>query len=1045
MSDFINSMAAGFRRKMEGEIELWPTLVDVAGDDWWPAIRRLPELFTALLSLYNDPHLPAAERRIARRVLKYLMSPLDLVPELIYGLSGFREDIYLAALAGDHWRRRLGDDLLAAHGLNDELLSTAAIIKLGDEDLAPEVREHLALLLDADYVAGDCDDDDPHTGNETYGHGPGSRTIVFAGPGTGKTRHIEDELCRLLLEERVPPEQVVVTTFTNKAADELRVRVRRRICQEYSLPNPDDLVQRLVISTIHSFCYGLISEFHHHLLFLKGTFSPIDDAQRMLFLFRRGIGELQLKPVYDEWKKEKKFSKDLFHFYAEVGEIFDFVSEEVISGQDPALRHRYLQVIHGTATSVLERIVALYPRYWKSIQGAGCLDNSMVLAYSEALLDDPHVLAKVRRKWRYLLVDEYQDTNPIQDRIFAKIAGDGGHLFAVADDDQSIYAFRGADVRNATEFPERHPGARERFLRKHHRSTRALLEAGQQLISRNRVRRDKQLHTDNPEGEPPWLLEAPEEQLPEQVAAVLAELKESGWLRTWNDAALLFRAMNRRVVAYREALARRGIPTLVVGERHLSRKPLFKSLLAVLKLIKGEPSQITPRKRNFRILFELMGWRDREKMVAEVGKWHGNIRSDKYGSLLDLFYSIIADCGALEHPELLPELGALSSIIAAAEEELRSPDLLKRLGFLLQFLDAAGDCLECAGDAPGEAVQLMTVHKAKGLQFPVVVIADLNEGSFPADFGPSSWDLFRSQLGCEKPLPDPIEEERRVLYVGLTRARNLAVLASARGKQSRFLDEFDSIAVRPGRGCESLDPIVWPPAPVPPLHAPHGHLFSYNFCPRRYLLENRYGFAGRVIAPLRAGVSLHRALEILHRLLLDGETVTEERRLRILQKAWLAPSAKKAAEREFKELFSVFNDYARQLADNGRTRILATERPFYVAERDGVLTGKMDLVREREGRLEIVEFKYHRNPQLHDYARQQLDHYRLSMPAEEPALVVHYLKERREEAFSPRPAEQTRRQLADVFGRIRRGEFPARPAKTRCNICPVRFACAERK
>jgi len=877
--------------------------------------------------------------------------------------------------------------------------------------------------------------------------------IVFAGPGTGKTYRIETELLRLLLEEQVPPEQILVTTFTNKAADELRVRIRARL-QGAGRTDADQLMQPLRISTIHAFCYALIGEFHHHILFLKGTFAPMSEAQRLLFLFRHGPGELRLKDLYPEWKGTRRTAggwcpADLFHFYADVGAIYDFLSEEVMSGADERLRIRYLEIIHQEGVSkVEERIIATYPNYWRLVQAEGYLDYSMVLAYAEALLDDPQVRRRVQARYRHLLVDEYQDTNPIQDRIFRAIAGADGRMFAVGDDDQSIYAFRGADVRNAVDFVRRWPGARVESLDVNRRSTRAIVEATQALIRHNRTRQPKDLRTDNPVGDPPWCVSAPKADLPQVLAGLLARLKGQGTIERWSDVGLLFRGMTDRVVDYHAALTGAGVPATVVGDRHFLRRPVISGLMGVLEMVEGPAEQITSRKRKHRDFFGALGWSDRDRMLEAVRGWHSRLHGGEYGTLLDLYYGILNDTQAIRVSGIMPDLGWFSSFLAETEPQIRSPELIKRLHWFLQYAGAAADALDGPPARPEEAVQVMTMHKSKGLEFPVVVVPDVFEEFIPADFPEDVRTRLRRLLAGTEPWLDVLEEERRVLYVAMTRAERLVVLLTASdAAPSRFLKEFSPRMVP----AEALGATA---AAAPwrrharreePLHATHSQIYNYQFCPLRYLLENCYGFAGQAIAPLRAGQSLHRALEIFHRLMRDGAAIPADRLQGIFDCAWVQPRETRKAAQEREKLFAVFRTYAdRHAAERDTVRVLDVERPFFVTERAGILTGKMDLLRERSGALEIVEFKFHRNPMLPDYPRRQLDHYSLACAADLPTLVVHYLEEDRQEIFPRRPPEAVRSELAETFCQMRDGRFAARPHPRQCRLCPVRFACAER-
>lgn len=1042
---------AEYRESIAAEIQDWAPDAD-PDDVWWPLIERVPDWFDGLVSLAGDDALNGQQRRVVRRVIKYLISPLDLRPEFIYGADGYREDLALIAWCVAKLSGELGSERLSQHNLEPESSYWHEVEARAEADLGEDLCAHLKSLLTADAVAGDEDLGWTAVGKDMLVAPPpepvhGEHRIVFAGPGTGKTWRIERELERLLLEEGVEPAHILVTTFTNKAADELRLRIHQRL-RESDIGNPDVCMQHLSIGTIHGFCMNLISRFHHHALFLKGTFSPMVPTARMLFLFRHGRA-LHLHPIYQDWKAARKAEArwapvDLFHFYEYAGEVYDFLSEDVLRNAEPGLRHHYLRLIRdGGAHSVDERIIATYPDYWQLVQAEGYLDHAMTLAYAEALLDDPQVRSHVHATYSHVLVDEYQDTNPIQDRIFRALVGKSANLFVVGDDDQSIYAFRGADVRNATEFARRWPGASQEKLEENRRSTKALVHAAAtQLIPRNRLRVAKNLHTNNPEGVPPWRLTAAGAELPRRLAGLLGQMKQAGAMNNWRDVAILFRGISKRVPSYRAALQDAKIPVVIDGDRHFLKRPVVKAFMEILKFIAANELNVTSRTRKHRDYFYAVGIDDKAAQDEMVAAWHQRLHAGEYDTLLDVFYSIMRDSGALQAEAILADMGHLSSFIAEAEDQLTSPDVGKRLSWFNSYADTAAGALEGPGEDDEDAVHIMTIHKSKGLEFAAVVIADVMEGTLPAGFPEDLRTRLRRELAGIEPHLDPVEEERRVLYVGMTRAKDYLILTTAPGQESPFLAEFGQVeapAVIPQWAHASRRP-----AREPPLHAHHSAIYNFYFCPRRYLLENRYGFAGRVIAPLRAGQSLHRALEIYHRLDRDNEHITPERRERILERTWVRPRGKREAVKEWQELIDVFNTYANRWERDKADRHLKTlevERPFYTAQGRGVLTGRIDMVRERDGRVEIVEFKYHKNPMLPDYPTRQLEHYSLAYPNEDIGLVVHYLKDDKQEDIARRDPDPIRAELDGVFRQIMDREFDPTPHRRTCGLCPARFAC----
>ncbi len=646
-------------------------------------------------------------------------------------------------------------------------------------------------------------------------------------------------------------------------------------------------LQELTICTIHQFCYQLVSQFHHQLLFLRGIFRPLGETQRLLLLFRSGY-EFGLKPVYAAWKENLDYNNDLFHFYQDVGNVFDFVSEDVIGGGDPRLVDGYLKRIYAGAEGVAkfdveDQIIRAYPRYWAALIEEGFLDNSMVLAYVCALLDDPHVLTTVRERYTHVFVDEYQDTNPIQDSIFRKIAGESGNLVVVGDEDQAIYGFRGADVRNFSGFKNRYPDADEQFLSESRRSTPEIVAAAKDLIRRNTKARyqDKPLTSLLEPGAVPWRVDAEDEDdLPDATLSLVKHLRESGFVGSWRDIAILFRTRGKSYRKHVDTLEDDDIPVHVGATRGFLARPVVNAFVGILEMIAGDADAITTRKRKHRPLFESVGLADRDQALELVRGWHRRFRDKNQGyqSLIDLFYSILRDSGARECSDVLEDMGRLSAVIAEAEQEIRNRDLGKRLSWLLSYLAAAkGEIEGPLGEKPdADGVQVMTMHASKGLQFPVVIIPEAIEERLPFLFPENPRDALRRRLGGSGPAGDPLEEERRVLYVAMTRAEHLIAFVTVPGQESPFLSEFktETVDVRRSRSA-----MVAPFRPrrashTPPLRLTHSQLSTYEYCPQRFRLEHRLGFAGRAGKSVQAGQTLHKALEIFHRLLADGSRLT---------------------------------------------------------------------------------------------------------------------------------------------------------------------------
>lgn len=1034
-----------FQRTLEERFRQWGSLECVKKDPSWQLIGYLPELMKPLVEIFGKSDLSERERLWVARVMKYLISPLDHYPEYILGPSGYIEDLYLLLIL----YQKLGhsDTPLISKKL---ITKTEHVVK---EQLSHEQVARLLSLLSDEIFPGD--DFLFQKIPQSTSTARGEKTIYISGPGTGKTYQIENDVFSLLIDKKIPPQNILVTTFTNKAADELMVRLRNRLHKEKTVKNPDFVSQQLTVCTIHHFCYQLVSQFHHQVLFLRGIFYPLDDAQRLLFLFREGIKLGLLKNIYELWKQEQDYDMDLFHFYQYVGDIYDFISEDVVGKENPALLNKYIELVsmdisERTKLDVIEQIICTYPKYWNALQSEGYMDNSMILAYVSALLEDPHVLSKVRSQYRYIFVDEYQDTNPIQDQIFRKIADATIHLTVVGDEDQAIYGFRGADIQNFISFKDRYPDAQEKFLEDNRRSTPEIIKAVSTLIRNNKKVRyaNKELKTSNPSGSKPWQVIAKDTaNLPLITAELIKWLKESGTVSHWRDIAVLFRTRGKFYSKYIQTLKDLNIPIERGADKTFLKQPVVNAFIGILEMISGDAGKITPRKRKHKPFFQAIGVSDSGSMLEMTRIWHSLFRQkDIYVSIVDLFYAILKDSGAREKGTILEEMGRLSKIISEAEEQMTSYSLHKRLSWLLTYLDAAKGQIEGTTNRYGDkqGVQIMTMHAAKGLQFPIVIIPEAIDGRLPFFFGENRRDTLRQKMAGIKSALDPMEEERRVLYVAMTRAEHLLIFITVSGLESPFLKEFETQKVLMDKKKPSINNIRPRHLELPPpLHLSHSEIFSYGYCPKRFSLEHLYGFTGRPIKPIRAGRTLHKAIEIFHRLLRDGSQINQNRIEEIFNRCWIkSPSD---TEQEKLKIQRIFEDYVKTVQKEPQFHVIDQEQKIAIVENKGVLTGKADLVRERNGKLELVEFKFSENKQLEmkDYPSHQLNCYQLAFSEQKPRLFVHYLRDRQEHEIPPQSESKIRAHLSEVLDQIRNKNFEPRPSEARCRLCLVKDACPD--
>jgi DNA helicase-2/ATP-dependent DNA helicase PcrA len=611
--------------------------------------------------------------------------------------------------------------------------------------------------------------------------------LILAGAGSGKTRVITHRIAHLVLERGVDSERILAVTFTNKAAGEMRARAERLL---------EGRPMRATIATFHSLCVRLL---------------------------RREAAAAGLPPgflIYDEDDqlaavKEAMRALDLSEKLHPPRRLLSRISAIKNSGR------RREEDDDGIGASLTGRVKE---RYDAILVSAGALDfDDLLLRAQELLSRDAEVRSAWQGRYPYVLVDEYQDTNRAQYELVRLLAGPGGNLTVVGDEDQSIYSWRGADIQNILDFERDFPGARVFRLEENYRSTQAILDAASALVARNVRRKGKTLRAVRPGGEPVRLHEASD------------EFEEAAWIvertarrRGAGRVAILMR-MNAQSRLVEEGLLRARIPYLVVGGVGFYERREVKDVLAYLRLVMAPRDAIALR-RVINVPPRGIGAKTVEEVerVARdegVSPWDALVRLTDDATLpgralvplrqfRETMERLRDEAPALATKRLVERTLELTGYAAAlAREDTRENQ--ERLENLAELLGAAAE-FDAREEAPSLAgfldraalvsetdrlredvpVLLMTLHAAKGLEFETVFVAGLEEGLLP----------HSRSLASEEGL----EEERRLCYVGMTRAMEVLHLSWARSRAvfgqrrltqpSRFLEELPAEAVEHSGG-----------------------------------------------------------------------------------------------------------------------------------------------------------------------------------------------------------------------------------------------------
>ncbi len=618
----------------------------------------------------------------------------------------------------------------------------------------------------------------------------GGPLLVVAGAGSGKTRVLTHRIAHLI-EGGLSPFEILAITFTNKAAGEMKHRVG-------GLVGP--VAEKMWVSTFHAACVRILRRDVERLGF-PGRFSIYDQADAVR-LVGYVIRDLNLDP--------KRFPPRSVH-----GTISMAKNENVGPSQFTEQAEQIFQ----------RKIGEVYVEYQKRLLQAGAMDfDDLLMRTAQLFREHPDVLASWRHRFGHVLVDEYQDTNPVQNDLVLQLAQEHRQVTVVGDSDQSVYAFRGADIRNILEFEEAFPDATVVVLEQNYRSTQSILDAANAVIARNVGRKPKELWTDKGSGDKIVRYHADDESDEAQfVANELAKLHDHDHMR-WGDMAVFYRT-NSMSRVIEEFLVRVGIPYKVVGGTRFYDRREIKDALAYLRAIVNPTDEVSV-KRIINTPKRGVG----DSSIGKLDAWasangesfdQAVLRFDEAGvggraaTGIEKFLVMTTEIRKLQAEpatiieEALERSGYLAELQneRSVEAEGRLENLSELVGMAREY-ETVDDFLEQVSlvsdtddiDEEESTVTLMTLHAAKGLEFPVVFLVGMEDGVFP----------HVRALGD----PSELEEERRLAYVGITRAMQKLHLTSAWSRMmhgqtqynppSRFLDEIPSELINEIGGTRML-------------------------------------------------------------------------------------------------------------------------------------------------------------------------------------------------------------------------------------------------
>lgn len=830
---------------------------------------------------------------------------------------------------------------------------------------------------------------------EAINHLDGNLQII-ACAGSGKTQVISQRIVNILREkqsEGITPANIVAFTFTDKAAGELKDRIHR-LCREQL--SSDFGLAEMFVGTIHGFCLDMLQTYQYR--FLK--YSVLNEVQQRLLIDRyskqSGLGDLVThdgKPL-KQWKDSRLYQKIL-------SIIRETQIDEEVLGDHP--------------------IRQALSKYLSLLDGKSYLDYSTILTEAvNALQTNQDLKEKISHRVKYLIVDEYQDVNPLQECLIKQLHSLGAQLCVVGDDDQTIYQWNGSDINNILTFSGRYHGVRQIPLAENFRSSSGVVDTARSVVERNSERLPKSmvstgqqsfqqgdllcLRFPDPDAEAQWIVQK------------IADLRgttftEKGVTRglTWSDCAILIRSVKNRAQPIIDALRERGIPYVVKGMAGLFDTMEVEAATGIFYYMTGEIDRnhlinlwtaanlnITPER-----LEAAVGLLD-----AKRAEWPTQRRKSNYA--LQKTYLAFLDCLDLREEDIPDDggshrtrgelvyynLGKFSQIIADFEQIHFHSDPFRLhqdfAGFLRhQAPDYYPEGWEDAGYAVPDAVQVMTIHQAKGMEFPVIFVPNLLKNRFPSrKQGGRQWlhVIPRDAVIGAARLEGSEEDERRLFYVALTRSKKYLYCTWAPeassgqySNESPFVREFTTpghvLTRDPGNAAAKTTPAA--NRSETEVVLTFSELKYFFDCPYQFKLRFLYGFKPPIREELGFGKSLHDALAEVHNRALSGDYAEPSEAASLVERHLHLPFANPRLQEEMqKKSRHILEKYLKENA-HLMDKIQYAEKTIELKLAEGIVVhGRIDLIRRTDtNQVIIIDFKSNDRSQEEDVTRQQLHIY----------------------------------------------------------------------
>ncbi|MBU0459565.1 MAG: ATP-dependent helicase [Nanoarchaeota archaeon] len=804
-----------------------------------------------------------------------------------------------------------------------------------------------------------------------------SPLLIVAGPGTGKTRVLTEKVL-YLVNKGYNPNRILVSTFTIKSAEELKDRLRKKL---------GDTVENMQISTIHSFCQKMLQSFPEYHNF-GNVFGVLDDLDQFIYVNKH------------YWNYGlKDYVKDI-----DVEELINFYNKCTENDVDPAEL-----VKHCKRNNEKEMDIAIaksYQIYLGNLLNPNDTKLDFALLQREfyhLLLNNPKVLEIVRDMYDYILIDEYQDTNPIQDAIFKLISEPKYKITVVGDEDQSIYGFRGASIKNFRTFLERYPQAKKLELEENFRSNKEIVDCFDSFMKPFRTF-EKKIFTNNPNFSKPLTLNSStSEEEGKNIVEWIKNLVKNNNVK-YEDIAILFKSVKFHSAEIIDELEKNEIPFITTGDSSLlTQDEVIDMLVLMLYVNSYEPndyqkewlfqnnileseflelSKDTIEKLSKDIdIYKLLDSFDYDKLEKlKIGKEDidklialKNLKKQQTRngvSQLRLFYKVLD--ATKYHYRLFKKyteekdgesdikirnLAKFSDLLFKFEDNTNSKEYKTLLYHLGRIPESKME--DSASFEDIDAVKLMTIHQAKGLEFPIVILAGVTNRRYNSKTQEDAFIIdIPKELMLDQNEFDRGAELRRTFYVGMSRAQKILAISTIDGKGSKpseFIDNIGSSHLMPYKDFnkqfnedDHYEPIK------EKTKISYSSVSAYIDCPFRFFCRDYLGFQTPTDYYQAYGVIVHNSLKKLHILIKEGKEITIQNIIEIVDLFCKDDDSRKKWRDEL--ITDLWNYYEK--TSNFIQEVLDVELPFSYISSDLIVNGQVDLViRNKNNDIEIIDYK----------------------------------------------------------------------------------------